>query len=536
MKRVLVQLFVVGCAVAVGYLYATVGGGGKVAGDPAANSPKEPKTTSSAPGVPAAAGGLCPHNIDGKGCAFCDPTLIETLGFCGEHGVPEAFCTRCDPALIPAFVARNDWCAEHMLPESQCVICNPQIAKAGRTGSGAEAAGGGSAGVASSRGIEVTANADRRSARPPSVDCRTESLSVRLADPALERVVDIDVASATVQALSEKLRCNAEVAYDTNRYLRLSSRVRGVVREVRKDLGDAVAAGEVVLVLDSAELAAAQATFLQARALVALAETANEKIQKLYKGGTSSELEALERETELAEKRFALAKAEQELRNLGLSDGQLADISSSGQTSSILELKSNIAGEIVERNVTVGEMADPSRTMMAIADTRRSWVMLDIPELDSGKLAIGNPVVLQLEALPGESFGGTVSWISSQLDPATRTVKARAEIANENRRLRANMFGTAQIAIHEREDVLMVPKAAVQWDGCCNIVFVRESASVYRPRKIRLGCSVGDQYEVEEGLLAGEPVVTRGSFLLKTEIMRGSLGAGCCEVPKAKSQ
>ncbi len=532
-------MFVVGCAVAVGYLYSTVGRGGNVAGDPAANSREEPKTKSSAPVVPAAAGGLCPHNIDVKGCAFCDPTLIETLGFCGEHGVPEAFCTRCDPALVPAFVARNDWCAEHTLPESQCVICNPEIAKAGQAGSGGsggESTGGSSAAVASPRRIEVTANADRRAARPPSVDCRTESLSVRLADPALEQVVDIDVASATVQPLSEKLRCNAEVAYDTNRYLRLSSRVRGVVREVRKDLGDAVETGEVVLVLDSAELAAAQATFLQARALVALAETANEKIQKLYKGGTSSELEALERETELAEKRFSLAKAEQELRNLGLSDAQLADISSSGQTSSILELKSNIAGEIVERNVTVGEMADPARTMMAIADTRRSWVMLDIPELDSGKLAIGNPVVLQLEALPGESFGGTVSWISSQLDPATRTVKARAEIANEHRRLRANMFGTAQIAIHEREDVLMVPKAAVQWDGCCNIVFVRESASVYRPRKIRLGCSVGDQYEVEEGLLAGEPVVTRGSFLLKTEIMRGNLGAGCCEVPKAKSQ
>lgn len=530
MRRVLIQLFVVGCAVGVGYLYATVRGGG--------NSPAVAVNSNSA-AAPAPQAGTCPHNIDPKGCAFCDPSLIESLGFCGEHGVPEAFCTRCNDALIPAFVARNDWCAEHTLPESQCVLCNPEIAKVVRpNGRGAAAAqtGVNPPSAVAPRGIEVTANADRRAARMPSVDCRTESLSVRLADPALEKVVDIDVATATVQPLSEKLRCNAEVAYDANRYLRLSSRVRGVVREVRKDLGDAVEAGEVVLVIDSAELAAAQATFLQARALVALAETANEKIQKLYKGGTSSELEALERETELAEKRFALAKAEQELRNLGLSDGQLADISSSGQTSSLLELKSNIAGEIVERNVTVGEMADPSRTMMAVADTQRSWVMLDIPELDSGKLAIGNPVVLQLEALPGESFGGAISWISSQLDPATRTVKARAEIANVNRRLRANMFGTAQIAIHEREDVLMVPKAAVQWDGCCNIVFVRESASVYRPRKVRLGCSVGDQYEVEEGLLAGEPVVTRGSFLLKTEIMRGNLGAGCCEVGKPKSQ
>ena len=69
------------------------------------------------------------HKIPAALCGFCNPKLIEELGFCHGHGVPEAFCTRCSPLLIAAFKAENDWCAEHGLPESQCATCNPDLNK-----------------------------------------------------------------------------------------------------------------------------------------------------------------------------------------------------------------------------------------------------------------------------------------------------------------------------------------------------------------------------------------------------------------------
>ena len=80
-----------------------------------------------------------------------------------------------------------------------------------------------------------------------------------------------------------------------------------------------------------------------------------------------------------------------------------------------------------------------------------------------------------------------------------------------------------------------MPKSAVQWDGCCNIAFVRRTDLLYEPRKLRLGYETDDYLEVINGLQEGETVVTQGSFLLKTEIMKGSIGAGCCEPGPAKS-
>lgn len=80
-----------------------------------------------APEAKADATGRCPHDIKQEKCPFCNPGLIESDGFCGEHGVAEALCSQCRPYLKAAFRAKGDWCAEHGVPESQCVICNPEL-------------------------------------------------------------------------------------------------------------------------------------------------------------------------------------------------------------------------------------------------------------------------------------------------------------------------------------------------------------------------------------------------------------------------
>ncbi len=116
------------------------------------------------------------------------------------------------------------------------------------------------------------------------------------------------------------------------------------------------------------------------------------------------------------------------------------------------------------------------------------------------------------------------------MDHRTRTVQARLTLPNEAGLLRANLYGTARIAVYENEPVLTVPDAAVQSDGCCQLVFVQESPTLYRPRKVTLGTKVDGHYAVLDGVQEGEAVATAGSFLLKTEILKTSIGAGCCEV------
>jgi len=120
------------------------------------------------------------------------------------------------------------------------------------------------------------------------------------------------------------------------------------------------------------------------------------------------------------------------------------------------------------------------------------------------------------------------------VDAQTRTLKARAELANPDGLLRAGMFARAIITEAKEDPVLVVSKEAVQWEGCCNVVFVRRSDVLFEPRKVRLGCEIDGFLEVQDGLSDGEEIVTTGSFALKTEILKGSIGAGCCEVQPGK--
>jgi cobalt-zinc-cadmium efflux system membrane fusion protein len=96
------------------------------------------------------------------------------------------------------------------------------------------------------------------------------------------------------------------------------------------------------------------------------------------------------------------------------------------------------------------------------------------------------------------------------------------------------MFGKAIITVRKDESALVVPKDSVQWEGCCNVVFVKRSGVLFEPRKVKLGYEMDRFFVVEHGLNAGEEIVTTGSFLLKTEILKGSIGVGCCEVEPGK--
>ncbi len=83
-----------------------------------------------------AAGDRCPHEIKKEKCPFCNPQLIESDGFCSEHGVAEALCYQCRPYLNAAFRAKGDWCEEHKAPESQCVQCHPELKDKMKPGEG----------------------------------------------------------------------------------------------------------------------------------------------------------------------------------------------------------------------------------------------------------------------------------------------------------------------------------------------------------------------------------------------------------------
>ena len=408
------------------------------------------------------------------------------------------------------------------MPESQCKVCDP------------EATGIPKVAVPAGVGRAVAVEDVPRDRRPPAVRCKTNDLQVRFASADIARKAGLVVSAVEQRRISATMTCNAEVAFDGNHYAQISSRVSGVVQAVKKDLGDRVAKGDVLVLVDSAELAAAKADLLRRQALLELARKNHERVHGLVLKGIATEQDDLESEARLEEARVAGLHAGQKLHNLGLSRAQIGEIADKGETSSSLAVTAPFDATIVERSAVVGEAVEAYRPLFALANTSVMWAMLDVYESDLAQIRVGQPVVFSVDGYPGEHFGGTLTWISSSVDHRTRTLKARAELDNAGALLRANMFGRAVVTVHDAKPVTIVPKSAVQWEGCCNVVFVKKSDILFVPRKVRLGYVADDYYEVIEGVEPGDRVVTQGSFLLKTELTKGSIGQGCCEAGQGR--
>ncbi len=466
---------------------------------------------------PAIDGQPCLHGVDRAKCPFCDPTRIDRLGMCKEHGVPEALCVQCKPYLKSAFIAAGDWCEEHDTPESQCRVCNPD------------------AGEDASRRA-TAAGAELRWQREPSLGCITSSTPVTLASPEALAAAGLEYIQVSPRPLVRVIERNAQVTYNTNRYARVSSRAAGVVTEVLRDLGETVRAGDTLAIVESTELGSAKSDLLQSIELMGLWKANAKREQDLLAKGVGIEREVLEANTRLAEARITASKARQRLRNLGLSGEQVAAVETEGDTSPLLQLLAAFDGLVIERSAVAGDVVESGQAIMTIADTSTMWAMVDLAELDLTTVRLDQPVTLMLDGLKGMVFPGRLTWISTAVDPGTRALRARVEVENARGLLRAHMFGRARINAGEDRAALLLPKEAVQWEGCCNVAFRRSAsdALTFQPVRLMLGFDAGDHYEVLQGLEAGDTVVSRGSFILKNEILKNSVGAGCCEVDHLK--
>lgn len=462
------------------------------------------------------------HSI--SNCPFCSPAVMQEMGFCKGHGVPEAVCTKCRDDLEQAFRSEGDWCEEHGLPESHCETCDPGALEKYKSSSVAPVR------RAQEPQLAVFTQDTPRVRALPSLACSTDSSVVRLADASVAERVGILVEEVQSGKLRKTLEAPATVDYDSRSHARLAPRAAGIVVEVRRELGDWVEAGEVLVVLDCAALGAAKSELLQAAARVGLWDKNSKRERALLDKGLSTEKDTLAAETQLVESHIALAAGEQRLANLGLSAEQIAAVKEQGEASSLLSISAPFAGVVVGLETVLGELASPEQSIISIADTSRMWVMMDVDQAQIRLVERGQPVLLAVEGWAGETLGGRVTWLSSDVDRHTRTVKVRAEFANPEAILRAQSFGTARIVTRDDKQAVLVPKDAVQWEGCCNVAFERQSPTEFVPRKLRLGYDTGDYYEVLSGLSGAEMVVTQGSFILKTELRKGSIGAGCCEV------
>lgn len=489
------------------------------------------------------------HNVPDSRCIACHPELAgeSSADWCKEHGVPESKCTACHPEILTKGVA-GDWCREHGLPESGCTICHPEIARKGELPTDKNAVNVSKDTGASSRPADPsgTSSANASKSVPDPSTCQTHTLKVQFASLAAMDKCGIRLENVVDRPMADAIEVNAQVEYDQTRFAKIASRVAGTVRRVDRDLGEIVRAGDVLAIVDSAEVGRAKAELLQAQSAVDVTARALKRVRASSEAGFRTEAERLEAEANASAAEIRLFNARQALGNLGLvvptgtvNESQIVTLGVLQETlnkgpnatlsANLIPLTASFDGVVVARDVVTGTVVDPSRTLFEIADTSRMWITMDIPEVEAQRVKLEQSIIFRPDYAPDVPTRGRVSWMSTALDETTRTVKVRAEVQNTGGTLRAHSFGRARIVIRTSPEAISVPTEAIQWEGCCNIVFVRIGEGIFQTRKVRLGARDAAYTEILGGVLTGEVVVTTGSHVLKSEIQKSKLGAGCCD-------
>jgi cobalt-zinc-cadmium efflux system membrane fusion protein len=357
-------------------------------------------------------------------------------------------------------------------------------------------------------------------------DCTRLLPVIRLRSPELARRIGLETAAAVVEPHGHHLMCNAETAYDMRRAAEIIPRVAGVLKEVRADLGQEVHKGQVLAVVDSAEVGAAKANYLTAVAAVELQQATYDRTVKLTQAKAAPAKTELESLTALNQAKTSMRDAEQKLRNLNFDDTGIARIVRESDVRNTLEIVAPIDGTINAWDATRGEAVEPTTQIFGMADTTTMWLWIDVYDSDIVLVAPGQTVTFTISGTNAPVFTGKVTWMGTEVNPTTRTTRVRAELPNPQGRLRANQFGQATIQVEGEHAAIVVPRVAVQNDGTVDLVFLAQPDGSFRPQRVLARATeADDRIEIVWGLNPGQKVVTTRSFMLKAELFKDRLGA-----------
>lgn len=365
-------------------------------------------------------------------------------------------------------------CGEHGVPEAECGICQPDAVAGLKPG---------------------------------------QSMKVRLPSPQSADAAGIATATPQIGPITDAVECYAEIDFNQNRVARVSASAGGIVREVLADLGAQVHEGDTLARIWSASIA-------EAMAKAVLTHQTLDRERRLHTGRITPQ-------ADLQEAEAAHRAACQQLRTLGFTEKQVDALAANPDEPVLLDIRAPFAGEVIERQATMGELVDVGRTLFTVADRSAMWAMLSIPEAALSRVRVGQSVELSLDALPKKTFVGRLAWIAAEVDERTRMARARAEMPDPGRELRANMYAKARVIVGRSDEALLLPQEAIQRVSGRPIVFVRAADDLFEARAVTLGARSGRSVQVTHGLRADDPVAISGSFAAKSQLLMSRLGAGC---------
>ena len=322
----------------------------------------------------------------------------------------------------------------------------------------------------------------------------------------------------------QALTLSGKVAYGEDRYSKISSPLQGRVVEVRAHLGDRVKAGDVLLIVDSQDIAQAYSEYVKEDSDLQYATRAYELAKDLYENKAMPLKDLKQAENELVKARAEFRRAKERLLSLRVPADELTKPLDKQKITSRFEMKSPLTGIVVERAVTPGQSVggDPSQVLFTVADLDMLQVLADLYERDLALVKEGQFAKVTVEAYPGVDFPATLAAIGDVVDPATRTIKVRAWVNNDPHRLKPEMFARLHLDVGDATPFIVVPREAVLESDGKQFVYVVEEPNRYVKREVKVSNISTNQVRVLEGLTRGQRIVIKGAVLIKGQEVKGT--------------
>jgi cobalt-zinc-cadmium efflux system membrane fusion protein len=321
------------------------------------------------------------------------------------------------------------------------------------------------------------------------------------------------------------------VQLDETRTVHVASPLTGLITRGFTTPGDKVEAGAPLFEVDSPEVAEAKGSYLKAVAGLNFAVKAADRETLLFSRKVAAEVEVQEAEAKRTAAETDVAAARGRLLRLGLTKTEIKDISAkngAAALSGLVVVRASRAGTVIEGHAAPGEHAETGKELLTISDLDSVWVMADLKDADLATVSSAIGAAATIDAL-GRSFSGRLDTIAGRMSEETRTARARFSVDNADGLLKPGMFVSVRLLLPAAGESLVVPKVAVLADEGRTFVFTHKEGDYWVRRPVTLGARFDGLVEITSGITAEQRIITDGSFLLKSDVLRGKMGAGCAD-------
>lgn len=318
----------------------------------------------------------------------------------------------------------------------------------------------------------------------------------------------------------DTLRIPGRIQVDEQYESRAGASITGRISTLDVNLGDEVKAGQRLATIKSTELAQYQLSYIKASQQMQLQTKAVDRAKQLLEADVISLAELQRREGELNAANAELNAARDQLLVLGMAPASISQLGLHNSGMSTSQVNSKITGTVIARKARLGQVVAPAEELFVIADLSHVWAVAEIPEQQIAHIKEGQSLDIEVPALDDAELTGTLAFVGDIVNPATRTVMARANISNDKMLLKPDMLITILLEA-KPEKVIAIPSTAVVRENNADHVFVQTlKPTQYKLLPVTLGRTYQDKREVLQGLQPGDQIVLDGAFHVNNERKR----------------